>query len=84
MDLIGFLLLGLIAGAIARLLMPGSDPMGIVGTMVLGVVGALLGGYLGRALFNNNSGVHFVGAVVGSLIVLFVYRVATRGNSRTI
>lgn len=84
MDLIMFLLLGLVAGAIARLLMPGRDPMGIIGTMVLGVVGALLGGFLAGALFEDNDGVGIIGAVLGSLLVLFVYRAVTRGNSRTI
>lgn len=84
MEIIGFLILGLIAGALARLLLPGRDPMGLLGTMLLGCVGALVGGFLGRALFGDSDGVGLVGAVLGALLVLFIYRAAvgTRGGTR--
>jgi uncharacterized membrane protein YeaQ/YmgE (transglycosylase-associated protein family) len=73
MALIGFLILGLIAGAIARLLVPGRDPLGWFGTMALGCVGALVGGFLARAI-GDSDGVGLVGSVVGAVIVLLLWR----------
>lgn len=84
MSIIAFLIVGLIAGFLARLLVPGKDPMGILGTLVLGLVGSLLGGFLARALFNDSDGVGIVGAVIGSIIALLVYRAATNGSRRTV
>lgn len=79
MGIIAFLIFGLIAGAIARFVVPGRDPMGLLGTMLLGVVGALLGGFL----FGGPDGqVGYLGAVVGAVIVLLVYRLVIR-NRRT-
>ena len=78
MALIGFLILGLVAGALARLLVPGRDPMGWLGTLVLGVIGSFVGGFLAKALFNDNDGVGLLGAVVGSVIALLIYNAATR------
>jgi uncharacterized membrane protein YeaQ/YmgE (transglycosylase-associated protein family) len=80
MFIVWLLIIGLIAGALARLLVPGRDPMGIVGTIVLGVVGSLVGGFLGNLLFNHN-GARFelgfaglLGSVIGAIIVLLVWR----------
>lgn len=78
MSIILFLLLGLVAGVIARFLVPGRDPMGWVGTIVLGCVGALVGGFLGKALFNDSDGAGLFAAVVGAVIVLLVYNAVTR------
>lgn len=77
MWIIGMLVMGLVAGAIARLLVPGRDPMGIVGTMLLGVVGAVIGGVLARAV-GDNDGVGYIGAIVGSVLALLVYRAVSR------
>lgn len=74
--ILGFLIFGLIAGAIARLLVPGRDSMGLVATMALGILGSLLGGFLARALFHRD-GVGLVGSVVGAIIVLLVYNAVT-------
>ena len=81
MGIIGFLLLGLIAGFIARFLVPGRDPMGWLGTMALGLVGALVGGMV---FGGPDDKVGYIGAVVGSVLVLIIYNVVTRrGRSRT-
>lgn len=83
MSIIGWILLGLIAGAIAKALLPGRDPGGIIVTMVIGVVGALLGGFLGAALFNIDPVDEFfdvstwLAAIIGALIVLVIYRLVT-------
>jgi uncharacterized membrane protein YeaQ/YmgE (transglycosylase-associated protein family) len=90
MGIIAFLILGLLAGAIAKAILPGDDPGGIIVTMIIGVVGALLGGFLAGALFNASPLDEFfdlstwLAAIVGSIILLLVYRLVTgnRGGSR--
>jgi len=80
MGIIAFLVLGLLAGAIAKALLPGDDPGGIIVTMVIGVVGALLGGFLAGALFNARPMDEFfdlstwLTAIAGSIILLLIYR----------
>jgi uncharacterized membrane protein YeaQ/YmgE (transglycosylase-associated protein family) len=80
MDLIIWLIVGLIAGAIARLLVPGRDPMGWLGTLVLGLVGSLIGGFLGDAFSSGDqdfSPAGLIGSVIGAVIALIVYRIVT-------
>lgn len=90
MGIIALLVLGLLAGAIAKALLPGDDPGGIVVTMVIGVAGALLGGLLASALFDVNPVDKFfdlstwVAAIVGSMILLLGYRIFTGRKSRTV
>ena len=79
MGILSWIIFGLIAGAIAKFILPGRDPGGIFVTIVIGIVGGLLGGWLGSAL-TGGAGVSgfnfmsFVWAVVGSLILLLIYR----------
>ncbi|MGH3926304.1 MAG: GlsB/YeaQ/YmgE family stress response membrane protein [Pseudonocardiaceae bacterium] len=79
MGIIGWIVLGLIAGAIAKAIMPGKDPGGIFITLLLGVVGALLGGFLGSAIFGVGleefwSIQTWLLAIIGSIIILAIYR----------
>ena len=77
MGIIGWIIVGLIAGAIARWIMPGPDPMGWLGTIVLGVVGSLVGGTLLNLLTGGGlelSAAGILGSILGALIVLFVWR----------
>ena len=74
MSIIVWLLIGLAAGALARLILPGRDPMGLLATIVLGLAGAVLGGFLSRALLHDADGVGLFGATVGAIIVLLVWR----------
>ncbi|WP_188985699.1 GlsB/YeaQ/YmgE family stress response membrane protein [Saccharopolyspora thermophila] len=79
MGIIGWIVLGLIVGAVAKAVMPGEDGSGIVATMLLGVVGAFVGGLLGNSLFGVGidqfwSVSTWVLAVIGAVIVLGVYR----------
>ncbi|MBX9392135.1 GlsB/YeaQ/YmgE family stress response membrane protein [Streptomyces sp. TRM72054] len=86
MSIIAWILIGLLAGAIAKLLLPGRDPGGIIITMLIGVAGALLGGWLGKVIFGVDSIDGFfdlstwVAAIVGSLILLLLYRAFTGGR----
>jgi len=87
MGIIGWILLGLIAGAIAKLILPGDDPGGIIVTIIIGIVGAIVGGYIAKAL-NFGSDKHFfdlktwVIAIAGSLLLLIIYRVVAGGRGR--
>lgn len=77
MDLLAALIVGLVVGAIAKLLMPGRDPGGIIVTMLIGVAGALLATWLGRALnwYAPGQGAGWIASIVGAIILLFLYRV---------
>ncbi len=79
MGFIIFLVVGLVAGALARFLVPGNDPMGILGTLILGVVGSFVGGFLAAMIFEGDvelSATGLIGSVVGAIITLLVYRAA--------
>lgn len=81
MDLVVWLLIGLVAGALARWLVPGRDPMGWLGTLLLGLVGSLVGGFLGGLFTQGNQDLDpagLLGSVIGAVIALFVYRALTR------
>lgn len=83
MEIIGWLLFGLIVGAIAKLLMPGNDPGGWIATMLLGVGGAVVGGYVGRVLFNESYTAGWVMSIIGAILLLVVYR-AIMGSRRRV
>jgi uncharacterized membrane protein YeaQ/YmgE (transglycosylase-associated protein family) len=82
--IIGMLIVGLIVGALARLLMPGRDPMGIGATILLGVVGALVGGFLWRAAFGDSDGVEWIGSILGAMLVLWLYRMVVGRRSHSL
>ena len=81
MEFIVFLLVGLVVGVVARLLMPGPDPIGILGTIIVGCVGALIGGYLWTAVFGQNEGVAWIGSILVAMALLFLYRRLTVGRT---
>jgi uncharacterized membrane protein YeaQ/YmgE (transglycosylase-associated protein family) len=80
MGILWTLLIGLLAGIVAKLLMPGKDPGGFIITMLLGVAGAFVATYLGQAIgwYQAGQGAGFIGAVVGAIIILIVYRLVRR------
>jgi uncharacterized membrane protein YeaQ/YmgE (transglycosylase-associated protein family) len=82
MSFLAWIVLGLIAGAIAKAVMPGNDPGGIIVTILIGIVGAFLGGFLGSMIAGTGldgfSLWSIVLAVVGSILLLWIYRLATR------
>jgi len=83
MSILGWIFFGLIVGIVAKLLMPGRDPGGFIVTILIGIVGALIGGKLGQALgwYEPGQPAGFFMAVVGSILLLWIYRVATRSSS---
>jgi uncharacterized membrane protein YeaQ/YmgE (transglycosylase-associated protein family) len=80
MHIIVWIIFGIIVGVVAKLLMPGRDPGGFIITALLGIVGAVVGGWLGRAMgfYREGEPAGFIMAVVGAVIVLFVYRMIAR------
>jgi uncharacterized membrane protein YeaQ/YmgE (transglycosylase-associated protein family) len=76
MTILGWIVFGLIVGAVAKLVMPGRDGGGIVVTMLLGIVGAMVGGFIGRALnmYGPNDAAGFFMATLGAVVVLFLWR----------
>jgi uncharacterized membrane protein YeaQ/YmgE (transglycosylase-associated protein family) len=82
MHLIWTLIIGLIVGAVAKLLMPGRDPGGFFITMLLGVAGAFLAEFIGRALgwYGADQSAGFIASVVGAIILLAIYRLIARAT----
>ena len=76
MGILGWILFGLIIGALAKLVMPGRDPGGIIVTMLLGIAGAVLGGFVGRALglYGEGEAAGFVMSFIGAVVLLVLYR----------
>jgi uncharacterized membrane protein YeaQ/YmgE (transglycosylase-associated protein family) len=85
MHIIGTIIIGLLAGIAAKLLMPGRDPGGFIVTTLLGIFGAIVATYLGQAVgwYRADQGAGFIGAVVGAIIVLAVYRMVLRRSTVT-
>jgi len=87
MGIIGWIILGLIAGAIAKAILPGNQGGGWIVTIILGIVGALLGGFLGSVIFDVKLEGFFdittwLLAIGGSIVVLLIYGLVTRGSRR--
>ncbi|HTL23301.1 MAG TPA: GlsB/YeaQ/YmgE family stress response membrane protein [Mycobacteriales bacterium] len=83
---ISMLVIGLVAGFLARAIVPGRDPMGIGATIVLGIVGSFIGGFLGYVLFGKDAGEGalqpsgVIGAIIGAVIALLVWRRVDHGH----
>jgi uncharacterized membrane protein YeaQ/YmgE (transglycosylase-associated protein family) len=73
---LGWIVIGALAGIIAKAIMPGKDPGGCIVTILLGVAGAMLAGFLGNALgwYRSGEGAGFIAAIIGAIIILFIYR----------
>jgi uncharacterized membrane protein YeaQ/YmgE (transglycosylase-associated protein family) len=88
--IIWLLIIGLIVGAIARLLLPGRDPIGILGTIVLGIVGSFIGGFLDNLIVYHTTNVHtfhpvsIIWSIIGAFVLLLLFRLSglERGHRR--
>ncbi len=76
----GWILIGLIAGALAKLIMPGKDPGGCLVTILLGIGGALVAGFIGNAIgwYDEGEAGGFIAATLGAILILWIYRLLTR------
>jgi uncharacterized membrane protein YeaQ/YmgE (transglycosylase-associated protein family) len=80
MGVLGWILFGLVVGIVAKLLMPGRDPGGLIITTLLGIIGAVVGGFLGRSLglYGPGEPAGFLMATLGAVVLLFIYRMLRR------
>ena len=85
MEILWMALIGLVVGALAKLVMPGRDPGGVIVTALIGLAGALLAGVIGRAAgwYHNNEGAGFIASIIGAVLLLAVYR-AVMGRRGTL
>lgn len=74
MGLFSWIFSGLIIGSLARLLLPGRDPIGCLATIGLGVLGAVVGGYVWQEVFDRNDDISWIGAIIAAMILLFIFR----------
>ena len=77
LSFIWWLIIGLIAGALARLIMPGKDPMGVLATILLGIVGSIIGGFVSSLIWRSESGFHAGGlflSLLGAIVALWIWR----------
>ena len=81
-DVLIWILFGLVVGALAKLLMPGNDPGGIIITILLGIAGSLVGGFIGRALglYERGQAAGFLMSLLGAIILLAIYRQVARSR----
>ena len=77
-SILGYILVGLIVGLLARMLVPGRDPIGLLGTLVLGVVGAVLGGWLAGAFFKETAGVDWLASIGVAVVLVLLVRAGSR------
>jgi uncharacterized membrane protein YeaQ/YmgE (transglycosylase-associated protein family) len=84
MSILLMIVVGLVVGAVAKLLMPGPDPGGMIITILLGIGGSVVAGFLGRSLgwYTEGAPVGFMASVIGAILLLVVYRALTRSRSR--
>lgn len=85
MSIIWMILVGLVVGALAKLLMPGRDPGGIIVTILIGIAGAMIAGLLGRAmgLYRSGETAGLIASILGAMLLLFAYRLVVRRRVRT-
>lgn len=84
MNIIGWLLFGLVVGAIAKFLMPGRDPGGWIVTILLGIAGSFVGGFLATAILGrNDQTAGWIGSIIGAMVLLLIYRMIV-GRRRTV
>jgi len=85
MHYLWILLIGLLVGIVAKFLMPGKDPGGFIVTILIGIAGSFIAGLLGRALgwYAEGEAAGFIASVIGAILLLIIYRVATKGRTST-
>lgn len=81
-SILGYIVVGAIVGVIARFVIPGEDPMGIIGTILLGIVGAVIGGWVAGAVFEDTSGVDWIASILAAAALVLLWRAVTNSRVR--
>lgn len=79
-SIIGYIVVGVIVGVLARFLVPGDDPMGIIGTIVLGILGALIGGWVAGAIFSDTAGIDWIASILAAIVLVLLWRAVARNR----
>ena len=79
-SIIGYIVVGVIVGVLARFLVPGDDPMGIIGTIVLGILGALIGGWVAGAIFPDTAGIDWIASILAAIALVLLWRAVARNR----
>ena len=79
-SIIGYIVVGVIVGVLARFLVPGHDPMGILGTIVLGILGALIGGWVAGAIFPDTAGIDWIASILAAIVLVLLWRAVARNR----
>jgi uncharacterized membrane protein YeaQ/YmgE (transglycosylase-associated protein family) len=82
-SILGYIVVGIIVGVLARFLVPGRDPMGVIGTIVLGILGAVIGGWVAGAILPDTTGVDWIASILAAILLVLLWR-AVSGNRNTI
>jgi uncharacterized membrane protein YeaQ/YmgE (transglycosylase-associated protein family) len=82
-SILGYVVVGIIVGVLARFLVPGRDPMGVIGTIVLGILGAVIGGWVAGAILPETTGVDWIASILAAILLVLLWR-AVSGNRNTI
>jgi uncharacterized membrane protein YeaQ/YmgE (transglycosylase-associated protein family) len=73
-SILGYIVVGVIVGVLARFLVPGRDPIGIIGTIVLGILGALIGGWVAGAIFSDTAGIDWIASILAAVVLVLLWR----------
>ena len=79
-SIIGYIVVGAIVGVLARFLVPGRDPLGILGTIVLGILGALIGGWVAGAIFPDTAGIDWIASILAAIVLVLLWRSVARNR----
>jgi uncharacterized membrane protein YeaQ/YmgE (transglycosylase-associated protein family) len=83
-SILGYVLVGIVVGVLARFLVPGRDSMGWLGTIVLGILGAVIGGWAAGALFEDTTGVDWIASIVAAVLLVLLWRAVSGNRTSTI
>ena len=79
-SILGYIVVGVIVGVLARFLVPGHDPMGILGTIVLGILGALIGGWVAGAIYPDTAGIDWIASILSAVVLVLLWRAVARNR----
>ena len=82
-SILGYIVVGLVVGVLARFLLPGRDPMGLIATIIVGILGAVIGGWVAGAIFADTAGVDWIASIIAAIVLLLIWRaVSSRSDVR--